>query len=235
MEVKDGYIKLYRHKKDLVFIKTKQIFALNEDINIFSNKDDEIYTRKYLYLFPSTKKDLERVSTKLRSIKDIYTKYRKEYTKKNIKNELYNKININNIQYLSDPFKDEELFLKMKKKIVSEYKNEIKENTKEENKNLSEDINKANGKQLDIFFILRGIENNYISQDDREVLDFFKNIFYEFFIKHIHRVFKEIGDICCTIVKESIKLIKKDIESRRNLLNSSSNSSYFNCFKNNQK
>ena len=70
----------------------------------------------------------------MRSIKDNYTKYRKEYTEKNIKNELYNELNINNIQYLSDPFKDEEIFMKMKKKIVYEYKNESKDNSKEENK-----------------------------------------------------------------------------------------------------
>jgi hypothetical protein len=216
VEKGDGYIKLYRHKKDLVFIKTKH-FDLNKSIDIFSDKDDEIYTRKYLYLFPSKDK-FSTILNELRSIKKEYTNYREKYTEYSedyTKNELHNKIN--NIQYLSDPFKDEEIFLKIKKKIVSEYKT------------ISYPTISNKEKQLDIFFILRGIKTNYMSENDREVLDFFKNIFYEFFIKHIHRVFKEIGDICCTIVKESTKLIKKDIESRKNLLKPSSNSSIFKC------
>ena len=104
-------------------------------------------------------------------------------------------IKIEDHRYLNDPFDDEETFLRMKQKILEQ-------------------------KEYKITFILRGIKHNLIKQDYRDVLDFFKNTFYEFLIKDEHRIFKEIGDICCDLHKESTKLMKKDIESRKNLLQS---------------
>ena len=205
IEEEDGYIKIYRKKQNLVFVKTTQKFD-GEEIKIFPSKDDEIYTREYLKIKPQNNDDLKSLITQIKSINGNYIKI-----KDNQKNSLCNSGDFECIQYLDDPFKDEETFLQMKKKISSEYSNGY----------------------LDISYILRGIQTGLIKDDDREILDFFKNIFYEFLIKHEHRIFKEIGDICCDLVKESKKLIKKDIKSRQDLLNNSSNGSLFNCFSSN--
>lgn len=181
----NGYLKIYRENKNLVFIKTS-----SKNSYLIPNNGDEIYTREYLLLRPNNKIEVKLLE---KYLKDKIKKY-KDIRENNLDETASDK-DLNCIQYLDEPYNDEEKFLRMKQKILE-------------------------NKEYKITFILRGIKSNFLRPDDREIFDFFKNTFYEFLIKDEHRIFKEIGKICCDLNKEAKKIVKKDIESRRNLLQS---------------
>ena len=181
----NGYLKIYRGgNKNLIFIKTSSLNSC-----LIPGKGDKIYTRDYLLLRPTNEIKLDLLKEYLIGKIEKYRNIRE-----NDLVEISNDKDLNCIQYLDDPYNDEEKFLKMKQKILEK-------------------------KDYEITFILKGIKSNFLRPDDREIFEFFKNTFYEYLIKDEHRIFKQIGDICCDLNKESKKLIKKDIESRKNLLN----------------
>ena len=197
-----------------------------EDRNIFyllKNPDDDILEDSYKIIFDDDDKPILTPELDGKSLENVHMCYPNKYYKKGFceDDKIYSK------EYIDLKPCDESLDELYQK--INDNRNENSNNAfvipgiKNYSKNSDDLVKYLNIRRIieikeikpALFSIL---ENNIRRKEDRECIDYFKDLFFEFILKDKDEIFKNISDICFNVIEESEKVIKEDIKYRKNLL-----------------